>query len=692
MHLLNLPTELLEYIFDFSSVTSCLQTAYTCRTLFAVLSNYRKGLLYQLSQLPSTPRTLSTVNTSHSGGGDNNDNELSSKGIAELFLLLQRRAAQQLRGANFHANQSVYTFDKDAPAIDTLASTIHRDGDPNVALVQKGLPSVFLYFVSGGQMVPRGVLEAFTVCPGKVEVIKAVISDRGNTVSVLQRFTPFPAKDGENGSQGVGESGTVNGHGKTPRNKHPFEEEAMRPYRAESTQLVHYRRSKPGSGYSRVTISAFPSQDEYRPLAIAVADQYLVAISWQHKQYPDRRMIVVHTAQQDETAGKMKLSYQVYNDNIIIDEDGTMPYDNGYHRHRNTRPIEPVIQMAFNDGVTQLLYYHPASTIYGHFQRINLEPGGTISTSGLLGNSCWVIYRNNLTINNVEEDNLKFTIAIPFFSTHETVTNHLNREQCHWKYLALGTATDNRGELVACILMAETFCRSVHCHHIENLDRGRRFDSWRVVARLAGYSTSVNTLPGIVATSRRATRLAIANWKTITVWPLDPQAIIERNASGVYPENMIDAGVTGAVLLEPVVLESEAVCFMLSFGEGEDEIVSLTDRGVMRWEIGAGTVGRKEGAVLGLLDGAWGNEGESEGEESANRKIEGAGVDTDEEGLFVYEGGESEIGSEMSDDSEAQGNGVEDEEDEEMEDADNHSDGDGGTFQSLLPSSSHVPP
>ncbi|OJD24633.1 hypothetical protein ACJ73_04000 [Blastomyces percursus] len=666
MHLLNLPPELLQYIFDYSSVTNCLQAAYTCRTLFAVLSNYQKGLLYQLSQLPSPLSTLSTINATDSSSDSNSGNDLAPKSTAELFLLLRRRAAQQLRGANFYANQSVYTFGEDMPKIDTLASAIGPNhGNPNVALVQKGVPKVFLYFVSGGQVLPRGVLDPVFVCPGNVEVMKVIFGEDGNTISVLQKFSPFPgAKQGEKGTQGVGENGTGKGDGQTTRNKHPFEEEAMRPYQEESTQLVHYQRSKPGSGYSRVTISAFPGQDEYRPLAIAVDNQHLVAISWQHKQDLDKRIIILHAAYGDEAVEDMELAYQVYNDNIVIDEDGTMPYDNRYQRPRNVGRIEPIIQMAFNDNAAQLLYYHPSSTIYGHFQRIEMEAGSVTNTSGFLRNSCWVKYYNTTNVDDVQEGDLKFTIAIPFFSTHETRSHDPTRDICHWKYLALGTAIDKHGELVACILLSEAQCRASHCVHIENLDRGRRFDNWRVVARLAGYSTSMNSLPGIVAASPRATRLAIANWKTITVWPLDPRAIIKRNADGVYPESMIDVGVTGAVLLEPVVLESEAVCFKLRFGETEDEIVSLTDRGLMRWEIGAGAMGRKEGAVLKIQYGAVadkeGSDGENEGGRRAKRRTrEGSGsdVDMDEEGTLVYEDGEAENGDETGD-----------ERDEEMQD------------------------
>ncbi|ODH48730.1 hypothetical protein GX48_05165 [Paracoccidioides brasiliensis] len=609
MPLLNLPPELLQPIFDFCSVTSCLQAAYTCRTLFIFFSNYRKGLLHQLSRLPSYPNT--TTN------GTNDCTDLSSKTTAELFLLLRRRAAQQLCGANFHANQSVYTFGEGQPVIDTLASAIRPQlGDPNVALVQKGFPHVYLYFISGGQVLARDVLQPVMAWPGRVEVIKVVFGDDGHTISVLQRYIPLQEGESEDGNENWNER----------RPDHPFVEEAMKPYRKESTQLVHYRRLPSRLGYSRVTISAFPALDQYRPLAMAVADRDLVAISWQHRRDPAKRKVIVHTEYPDAVAANLKISYQVYNNCVIIDKYGTIPYNNNLAHQRNAGYMEPVIQMSLNDNSTQLLYYHPSSTIYSSYQHMNVEYGSMNFTSGLLRNSCWVHYYHLDRFHNYDDWlDLMFTVAIPFFSTHHTYTEPSNREFCHWKYLTLGTATDENGKLVACLLKAEAHCRSHNCQHEENLDRGRRFDTWAVVARLAGYSMSVNSLPGIVATSRSAMRLAIANWKTIKVWAINPEAIIENNLDGVYPPNMIDE-VTTAVLLEPIVLESDAVCFMMRFTEEGDEIVALTDRGVMRWEIGAGSYGRREKGVLEIPNAV-----EEEEEEESLSVVQRMNADSDEE-------------------------------------------------------------
>ncbi|KAK2748208.1 hypothetical protein FQN55_004484 [Onygenales sp. PD_40] len=641
MSLLDLPPELLQPILGFCTTTSSLQAAYSCKTLFSLLSSYRRGLLHHLSQLPGyTP-------------------ELETKPNPELFLELRKRAASQLCGADMHADMDVYTFE--GGPIDTRASAIRSwsaGNGPNVALVQKGSQRVCLYDLSSGKLTPYAVLEPVVMFPGKIEVLLIVFSDDG-MVSVLQRYTPLEETE-RGGDEGGGDEHAANegsNSGSSSSSQH-FVEEAMRPYRKQSTQLVHYRRSPKSSRFSRVTISAFPAQDEYRPLALAVAHRYLAAISWQHKEDADRRMVVIHPAHPDSSLDKMKIAYQVYNDCPIIDDEGTMPYDNRYQRPRNTGDIEPIVQMSFNDNDSQLLYSYPSSPIYKHFQRINLDYGSVNQTSGLLRNICLVRYYPDMN-----RDELKFAIAIPFFSTHRTYHATPALEMCHWRYLSLGTAregTDPR--LVACLLRSEAHCRSAHCQHIENLDRGRRFIEWTVVARLAGFSMSDSSLPGIVATSPRSTRIAIANWKTISIWPLLPEAVIDGDTTGgsgvYYPQNMIDE-TTGVVALSPIVLRSEAVVFMLRFTEREDELVALTDRGVVRWDVGPRASGGR-GEVLGVPPQVEVGE-ESESESESEEEMEGE-----------EERDDGEDGSEMSVDEDEH----EDEDEDEDEDDDDDDDED----------------
>src|SRR5205085_4552904 len=98
------------------------------------------------------------------------------------------------------------------------------------------------------------------------------------------------------------------------------------------------------------------------------------------------------------------------------------------------------------------------------------------------------------------------------------------------------------------------------------------------------------------ATSRGGTRLAIANWKSIYIWALSPQEIIDENSSGFYPPNMKSNH--GVVELKPIVIQPDAVCFKLGFTDQENELMALTDRGMMRWNLGPIGKGMKTNVVL----------------------------------------------------------------------------------------------
>jgi len=274
---------------------------------------------------------------------------------------------------------------------------------------------------------------------------------------------------------------------------------------------------------------------------------------------------------------------------MMLDKYGLGPTAVPPPSHIRHKELSPVIDIAFSDFESQLLYHHPASTIYGHFQNLRHVVGKHCLTP-LMPNSCIVPF--------AEMSNLEFAIAIPFFSTHNSYFLNPTQHVCHWKYLAFGTATSKeKNWTIACLLRSEARCRYSRCQHIENLDRGRRFDRWTVVARLWGYRPSENSLCGNVATSRGGTRLAIANWKSIYIWALAPQEIIDENSSGFYPPNMKSNH--GVVELKPIVLQPDAVCFKLGFTDEENELMALTDRGMMRWNLDPTGKGMKTNVVLG---------------------------------------------------------------------------------------------
>lgn len=229
----------------------------------------------------------------------------------------------------------------------------------------------------------------------------------------------------------------------------------------------------------------------------------------------------------------------------------------------------PTVKLAFNDRGYQLFHYYRAHTLYSSFQRIQFLPG-LGQHPGVRNNACNVQFSDSLTLN--------FSIGIPFSGTHQTdsATQGL---RCRWKYLAIGIAT-HRVEhwTVACLLKSEATCMAQNCGHVLNLDRGRRYDSWEIMAQLGGFQESSTSHGSLIAASVRGTRIAIASWKSISIWSLEPNVVIEAEED-FYPE--LWQSPYGFPELKPATVQLDAVCHQLRFTDKEDELVAITDRGLL---------------------------------------------------------------------------------------------------------------
>lgn len=273
----------------------------------------------------------------------------------------------------------------------------------------------------------------------------------------------------------------------------------------------------------------------------------------------------------------LELSYDSYvlvggDDQNSDSDEEPQTIRNHFHDER-----APVIDLSFNDRASQLLYYYRAQTLYGTFQRFHPFSLSSASPPTLYRNSCMVPFSDSVS--------LRFSIDIPFFGTHRTLTRD-GIEMCNWKYLSFGFATHREENwTVACLLKSEAFCRSQNCWHMLNLDRGRRISEWTVVGRLWGFQDSTSSLGCIVAASPGGTRIAVANWTVIYIWALEPNALIEENADGFYPLSC-QSRESGMVEIRPIALQTETVCFRLRFMDKENELLALTDRGVMHWDLG----------------------------------------------------------------------------------------------------------
>ncbi|KAE8374317.1 hypothetical protein BDV26DRAFT_270277 [Aspergillus bertholletiae] len=554
--LLNLPTELIQLVLQHSTTPDFLQAAFACRTLYSIASSCREILLHHLYQTPGL-----------------NDDILPAES-KQLFRLLQRRASEQLYGAQFTA--SCTHFHLGSSVLDVKASSLASSEHKTLALVYKGREDVHLFRTENGQLQHKACLKPHWHQPGVIEVLRTAF-DADDGLYVLQRFTPA-----------VEES---------PDSEHPFIKQALESYIGGQIYLIRYSLQ---SRHDPVRICSFPDHAEYEPLALAAAHRDTFVISWQHSRESEEHEVVLYNAQSVSSAHSLSsvigsfLLLKLISGNIDFDQFLDLAYDScvlvdgikqhpngGIHIHARLAGPRfkcekgPVVDLTFNDRSTQILYCHRAQTLYGSFQRINMTSFPVRPT----------LYENSSPVQFSDSLSLLFSIAIPFYGTHTTRVEGNGHSRCQWKYLSFGIATHRTEDwTVACLLKSEAVCSSEHCGHVLNLERGRRFPDWTVVARLWGFQDSNNSLGCKVATSKQGTRIAVANWNILYIWALQPSALIEQNSNGYYPSLLQPPG-SGMIELRPIIIPLDAVCFKLCFSDVEDELLAITDRGLMYWNL-----------------------------------------------------------------------------------------------------------
>ncbi|KAJ5341603.1 hypothetical protein N7541_010727 [Penicillium brevicompactum] len=541
--MLHLPTELIQLILLQCETPDFFQAAQACRRLYDIARGSREVILHRLYHTPGWIDDLDTLPTN------------------DLYTILRCRSNAQLDGAET-STFTTYGFPK---AIDSRASAFESPRESNRALlVFKNHSTVYLVKMHDGKLIQEAKWASPGQDTGEVEVIQAAF-DGDHGVYVLHRYKPFPDQELDT--------------------DHPFVQHAMQSHPNGSIFLAYHDLNLENT---TVHMSAFPEHQDYNPLALAVAgDQF--AISWQNAQEPSDHAVVLYQVHEFESEDEDDESSEdddseddsnkeLRNVKIVgsCDPRQNAPYNFRRLMNPRDRPIQgvtgPPVKLAFNDRGFQLLYHYRAQSLYGSFRALH-----TIPTRGQAGpqiaNRCTVPFTPNLS--------LQFSIGIPFFATHEA-GNIANGVPCHWQYLAFGTATHRvENWTVACLLKSEAF-PTRRCTHVSNLDRGRRFENWKVMAQLGGFQESTTSHGSQVATSRLGTRIAIADWKTLYVWALNPTEVLDPEST-FYPSSWLSP--TNTIVLRPVVLDLGAVCSQIRFTAEEHELVAITDRGVVHVDL-----------------------------------------------------------------------------------------------------------
>ncbi|KAI9373986.1 hypothetical protein BJX61DRAFT_353039 [Aspergillus egyptiacus] len=460
--------------------------------------------------------------------------DVSTLSTSRLFPLLKCRAFKQLYGSQFDASSVTFKFGDHIPNI-KASSLASLAGDTVILFTYRDQKIVEVFKVREGQLVLLARVTLPWDQAGSVHVLKTACDGRGG-LYILQRFTP-----------------RIEGY--DPDARHPFVKQA-REFSCDG--LIYLTCHSLLSPDDPVRVTTFPEYGAYEPSALAVANDGTFAISWCHHIFSDH-IVVLYTIKTEST-------YDVA-PNLL-----GFFYSARQLRKWSGNSRGPLVtDIAFNDRSTQLLYYYQARSLYASFQKID-RPGHPS------------LYENSSPVQFTDDLSLLFSIGIPFYGTHETI-NLDGHAVCRWRYLSFGIATHRvENWTVACLLRSEATPRASTCGHIMNLGRGRRLVDWTVMARLWGFRDATDSLGCKVAASKAGTRIAVANWSIIYVWALEPDALINMDPEGYYHSSWKSSN-TGHIELHPVALHLNAVCFQLRFTERENELVAITDQGIILWDL-----------------------------------------------------------------------------------------------------------
>lgn len=138
------------------------------------------------------------------------------------------------------------------------------------------------------------------------------------------------------------------------------------------------------------------------------------------------------------------------------------------------------------------------------------------------------------------------------------------------------------------------------CSHIVNSDEPQDLYPYAIpLARLCFFGPPVTTMPTVMAFAEQGTRIAIAYWDKIFIWPFRPEILAGTyDDCQSYPETYDKNLKCHVVELKPIVLKAEAVVHKMTFTASENELVAITDKGLQIWNLGPSATGLRSISML----------------------------------------------------------------------------------------------
>lgn len=190
-------------------------------------------------------------------------------------------------------------------------------------------------------------------------------------------------------------------------------------------------------------------------------------------------------------------------------------------------------------------------------------------------------------------------VGKPFYYHHVQdvpIPSNTHSFGCVTTFTAVAVTIENWGHL-AFIVECSMEHEARDCVHQPRRIGTSSFRDWNALARLDGFELDVfngghSTLGNILAISPRGTRIALSDWAKVRVWAVVPNAVQTEGLELTFPaEDFCEKTRLG--ILRHVELPSRGVIHSMCWNS-EDQLYAMTDRGLVRWDVGPMACGRAE--------------------------------------------------------------------------------------------------
>lgn len=502
----NLPDELTIQILRRASTPTFIQLTRTCKKFFDIARQNRKLLLYHLEQLPGEKTKF-------------RDGVLDNR---QLFLLLRQRASNVLTGINFTANMHEY-LTRDVPILPAASSVGGLDAEyVRMALCFKGTADIRQY--TSNCVIKEKIKQISS--PG-TKVLKLI--QWGRFVSVL---CSTPVRRGDELSDS---SDTDSSDSETEMlNYPPFTPTA-------NARLQRFGKQSKGRNdrllkilkveqrYQVIHFDVYTMEDsqifeiippgDMIPRDFAVQDCTICAVLWDKEtsggRPTDDANIVTYTIDS-------RMEDLVYEQKTVWPKTGKPARNDGESDDEDGPENLPERISFFKDG-----------------RRIKLYEAGGVVPYEIFSTST-TQYDQYATTNVISFEGFSVHVDTPFFGTHTTQLDEHNQHSfCFQHHLCLGVATLNLSNgasedevKVLCILRSQNRFYPEGCDHRVSLSRMTHIsaNNSTIAARLWGWEETPSNFSGknTVAVSPGGTRIAIAMWNKVLVYPLNPKILCDE--------------------------------------------------------------------------------------------------------------------------------------------------------------------